>query len=132
MPATLATPGRERRARRNAAAMAPRHTPPTAARAAPTATGSTPSSPSARAVPVVPNKTDARRTRTTDMVRIVTQSEDDRFGPRCKDRPVIPLSVSTSDYHTAGEPFRLVTDPPVALPGSSVADRRARALNSPD
>src|SRR5206468_10493038 len=41
------------------------------------------------------------------------------------------LSVSTSDYHTAGEPFRIVTDPPVALPGDSVAGRRARALDSP-
>jgi hypothetical protein len=39
---------------------------------------------------------------------------------------VISLSVSTSDYHTAGEPFRIVTDPPVVLPGDSVADRRAR------
>jgi proline racemase len=44
---------------------------------------------------------------------------------------VVPLSVSTSDYHTAGEPFRIVSDPPVALPGESVADRRARALDSP-
>ncbi|WP_327000169.1 proline racemase family protein [Dactylosporangium sp. NBC_01737] len=44
---------------------------------------------------------------------------------------MIPLSVSTSDYHTAGEPFRIVTDPPVELPGDSVADRRVRALDSP-
>lgn len=44
---------------------------------------------------------------------------------------MIPLSVSTSDYHTAGEPFRIVPDPPVELPGGSVADRRARALTSP-
>jgi proline racemase len=43
---------------------------------------------------------------------------------------VISRSVSTSDYHTAGEPFRIVTDPPVVLPGDSVADRRARALES--
>jgi proline racemase/trans-L-3-hydroxyproline dehydratase len=42
---------------------------------------------------------------------------------------VISLSVSTSDYHTAGEPFRIVADPPVALPGASVADRRVRALD---
>jgi len=45
---------------------------------------------------------------------------------------VISLSVSTSDYHTAGEPFRIVTRPPVALPGDSVADRRARAMASPE
>jgi proline racemase len=44
---------------------------------------------------------------------------------------VISVSVSTSDYHTAGEPFRIVPDPPVELPGDSVADRRARALDSP-
>jgi proline racemase len=43
---------------------------------------------------------------------------------------VISLSVPTSDYHTAGEPFRIVADPPVALPGDSVADRRARVLHS--
>ncbi len=41
-------------------------------------------------------------------------------------------TVSTSDYHTAGEPFRIVADPPVALPGVTVADRRVRALKSPD
>jgi proline racemase len=40
--------------------------------------------------------------------------------------------VSTTDYHTAGEPFRIVADPPVALPGDTVADRRVRALDSPD
>ncbi|WP_433170848.1 proline racemase family protein [Actinoallomurus sp. CA-150999] len=40
--------------------------------------------------------------------------------------------MSTTDYHTAGEPFRIVADPPVALPGVTVADRRMRALNSPD
>ncbi len=44
---------------------------------------------------------------------------------------MISANVSTSDYHTAGEPFRIVTDPPVDLPGDSVADRRARALDSP-
>ncbi len=44
---------------------------------------------------------------------------------------MIPLGVSTTDYHTAGEPFRIVPDPPVELPGDSVADRRARAVDSP-
>ncbi|MDG6103754.1 proline racemase family protein [Dactylosporangium aurantiacum] len=43
----------------------------------------------------------------------------------------MPLRVSTSDYHTAGEPFRIVADPPVDLPGGSVADRRANAVDSP-
>jgi proline racemase/trans-L-3-hydroxyproline dehydratase len=41
------------------------------------------------------------------------------------------LTIATTDYHTAGEPFRIVADPPVPLPGDSVADRRARALTSP-
>ncbi len=45
---------------------------------------------------------------------------------------MISQSVSTSDYHTAGEPFRVVADPPVGLPGDSVADRRARALHTAD
>jgi proline racemase len=49
----------------------------------------------------------------------------------CENQPVIAQSVSTSDYHTAGEPFRLVANPPVELPGASVADRRARSLRSP-
>lgn len=33
-------------------------------------------------------------------------------------------SVSTTDYHTAGEPFRIVADPPVAIEGATVAERR--------
>lgn len=35
--------------------------------------------------------------------------------------------VSTVDYHTGGEPFRIVADPPVAIPGATVAARRAGA-----
>ncbi|WP_369371773.1 proline racemase family protein [Promicromonospora sp. Populi] len=45
---------------------------------------------------------------------------------------MIPSSVATTDYHTAGEPFRIVAEPPVPLPGDSVADRRVRALASAD
>jgi proline racemase len=33
-------------------------------------------------------------------------------------------AVSTVDYHTGGEPFRIVAAPPVDLPGSTVAERR--------
>jgi proline racemase len=36
--------------------------------------------------------------------------------------------VATVDYHTAGEPFRIVVDGAPALPGDSVADRRVRAM----
>lgn len=32
------------------------------------------------------------------------------------------------DFHTAGEPFRIVADPPVEIPGSSVAHRRESAV----
>jgi hypothetical protein len=35
-----------------------------------------------------------------------------------QDGLVMPTTVSTTDYHTAGEPFRIVADPPVTLPGS--------------
>ncbi|MEM9035203.1 MAG: proline racemase family protein [Actinomycetota bacterium] len=40
--------------------------------------------------------------------------------------------VRTVDLHTAGEPFRLVAEPPIELPGSSVADRRVRAVGDTD
>ncbi|MGW2095849.1 proline racemase family protein [Promicromonospora sukumoe] len=43
---------------------------------------------------------------------------------------MITQTVATTDYHTAGEPFRIVAELPVPLPGDSVADRRARALTS--
>ena len=39
--------------------------------------------------------------------------------------------IATSDYHTGGEPFRIVPEPPVPLPGNSVADRRVRAMSDP-
>ncbi|MEY9257416.1 proline racemase [Brevibacterium epidermidis] len=32
------------------------------------------------------------------------------------------------DFHTAGEPFRIVADPPVEIPGASVAQRRDLAV----
>jgi proline racemase len=46
--------------------------------------------------------------------------------------PVLPSTVVTTDYHTAGEPFRIVAEPPVPIPGSTVAERRARAIEDPD
>jgi len=42
------------------------------------------------------------------------------------------LVVRSIDYHTAGEPFRIVADPPVPLPGGNVADRRANAAGNPE
>lgn len=36
--------------------------------------------------------------------------------------------VRTADYHTAGEPFRIVADPPVPIPGDTVAERRMFAI----
>ena len=41
-------------------------------------------------------------------------------------------SYRTVDYHTAGEPFRIVVEGEPELPGGSVADRRARAIVSPE
>jgi proline racemase len=39
--------------------------------------------------------------------------------------------VRTVDYHTAGEPFRIVAEPPVPLPGATVAERRVSAIDDP-
>lgn len=39
--------------------------------------------------------------------------------------------IRTADYHTGGEPFRIVAEPPVALPGGTVAARRANAISDP-
>ncbi len=44
---------------------------------------------------------------------------------------MLPPTIRTTDYHTGGEPFRIVADSPVPVPGSSVADRRARAIEDP-
>lgn len=41
-------------------------------------------------------------------------------------------SVRTVDYHTAGEPFRIVVDGAPAIPGETVAARRVTAQNSPE
>jgi proline racemase len=45
---------------------------------------------------------------------------------------VLPPLVETVDYHTGGEPFRIVAEPPVSLTGRTVAERRARAIEDPD
>ena len=45
---------------------------------------------------------------------------------------MIAPSVRTVDYHTAGEPFRIVVDPPVELHGDTVAQRRVLAAADPD
>ncbi|HXZ99063.1 MAG TPA: proline racemase family protein [Candidatus Binatia bacterium] len=39
--------------------------------------------------------------------------------------------VACVDYHTAGEPFRIVTSSGLALEGNTVADRRLRAIADP-
>ena len=41
---------------------------------------------------------------------------------------MLPLTIRAMDYHTGGEPFRIVADPPVPIPGRTVAERRARAI----
>ena len=40
-------------------------------------------------------------------------------------------TVNTVDYHTAGEPFRIVR-PEVPIPGATVAERRVFAMGDPD
>jgi proline racemase len=40
------------------------------------------------------------------------------------------IEVAATDYHTAGEPFRIVTAGAPDLPGDTVAERRERALGS--
>ena len=45
---------------------------------------------------------------------------------------MLPARIETTDYHTGGEPFRIVVDPPVPIPGEGVAGRRARAIEDPD
>ncbi len=44
---------------------------------------------------------------------------------------MVPLSVRTIDYHTGGEPFRIVTEVP-PLSAETVADKRMQALVDPD
>src|SRR5947208_9381529 len=44
---------------------------------------------------------------------------------------MLPSTIATTDYHTGGEPFRIVADPPVPIPGRTVAERRARAIEDP-
>ena len=45
---------------------------------------------------------------------------------------MLPSTISTSDYHTGGEPFRIVAEPPVPIEGRTVAERRARAIEDPE
>ena len=45
---------------------------------------------------------------------------------------MLPSTISTTDYHTGGEPFRIVADPPVPIPGGTVAERRALAIEDPE
>jgi proline racemase len=40
------------------------------------------------------------------------------------------MKIRTTDYHTAGEPFRIVTDPP-STHGNTVAERRVHATGDP-
>ena len=42
------------------------------------------------------------------------------------------MKVQAVDYHTAGEPFRIVAEPPVAIDGATVAQRRVHAMADPE
>jgi proline racemase len=43
-----------------------------------------------------------------------------------------PLSITTTDYHTAGEPFRIVSGGVGPIPGKTVLDKRAWAMENLD
>ncbi|MCQ8186755.1 proline racemase family protein [Streptomyces sp. RCU064] len=43
-----------------------------------------------------------------------------------------PAPLRTTDYHTAGEPFRIVEEVPVTIPGRTVAERRVAAAADPE
>src|SRR5919106_245380 len=43
-----------------------------------------------------------------------------------------PLRVSTTDYHTGGEPFRIVTGGVMPLPGTTILDKRRYAAEHLD
>ncbi len=45
---------------------------------------------------------------------------------------MLPSTIATTDYHTGGEPFRIVVDSPIRIPGATVAERRARAIEDAD
>ena len=45
---------------------------------------------------------------------------------------MLPSTIATTDYHTGGEPFRIVVDPPLPILGSTVAERRDRAIENAD
>jgi proline racemase len=53
----------------------------------------------------------------------------DETGPAWHAGSVLPSTIAATDYHTGGEPFRIVADPPVPIPGRTVAERRARAID---
>ena len=42
------------------------------------------------------------------------------------------MEIAATDYHTAGEPFRIVEEGVVEIPGETVADRREHASRSDD
>lgn len=46
--------------------------------------------------------------------------------------PILPGAVSVTDYHTAGEPFRIVTAGQPEIPGSTVLERRQFAQSLPE
>jgi proline racemase len=43
--------------------------------------------------------------------------------------PAAPIEIATTDYHTAGEPFRIVVEGAPEIPGASVRERREHAAS---
>jgi proline racemase/trans-L-3-hydroxyproline dehydratase len=44
---------------------------------------------------------------------------------------VLNSTIATTDYHTGGEPFRIVAEPGIPIPGRTVAERRVLAIDDP-
>jgi proline racemase len=53
------------------------------------------------------------------------------IGLAWQDASMLPSAIPATDYHTGGEPFRIVTDPTVPIRGRTVAERRPRAIEDP-
>jgi proline racemase len=66
------------------------------------------------------------------LTRIVQHSWSSAGSMHWHEVEVGRMEVRATDYHTAGEPFRIVTLPVPEIPGDTVADRRMHAMQSPE
>jgi proline racemase len=62
-----------------------------------------------------------------DSLESMTAAGPNRGDRLLTDFTLPPMEIVTTDYHTAGEPFRIVAEGAVEIPGSTVRERRERA-----